>query len=110
MGLLRPPLHRRVVQAQLHEVRHPQGEAVDDHQRARVRVPQRRLQLAGRLDRAPAGRPLGAVPLDPRGHLGVAGLGGDHHLHRAGPGAGGPGGQGGLAAARAAEQQGQRHQ
>jgi hypothetical protein len=55
-------------------------------------------------------RPSGAVAADALGHLGVAGLAGDHHGDRAVPAAGQPRRQGRLAAAGAAEEQGERHQ
>ena len=69
-----------------------------------------RLQVERLLDRPPARRPPVAVAADPLGHLGVSGLGGDHHRDRAVPAGGQPLGQGRLAAAGAAEQQGQGHQ
>jgi hypothetical protein len=94
----------------LQQVGHPQGEAVHDHEGVGGRLPQRPLQLAGRLEGQPVAWPFAPVPPDALGHLLVAGLQGGDHRHRTRPAAGHPDRQGGLAAAGAAEQQHQRHQ
>jgi hypothetical protein len=94
----------------LEQVRHPERQAVHDGTRARWDRGQRAGQVERRLDGRPAERSLPAVAGDALGHLGVARLGCRHEHDGPAEGPGAAQRERGLAAARAADQQRQRHQ
>src|SRR4029078_10985492 len=93
----------------LEDVRDPEREAVDDRGRA-VRHPgERALQRDRLLDRRPPRRPLRPVALDAVGHLGVERLARRDEPDRRTLPLGALEREARLAAARAPDQQGERH-